>query len=116
MEDYIELYTQLTRLSIDNFTSKDFYADNCGTIFNKHFYEKCSLLFIIWQDETTPIMVHNGLAKENTSKDEFEDLISIWGGTFYYNKKKHPTANPYSKLWNKKKFPKLQKHMYILLV
>ena len=115
MEDLIDTYTQLNQLSIENFTSEDFYTDNCGTIFNKYFYETCSLLFIIWQDEYTPIMVHNGLVKENASHLDFDDWIPVWGGTFYYNKKKHANAKPYSKVWSNKLFPKLDKHMNLFL-
>lgn len=108
-----KLLCKLKEMSLDRFTHDDFFDAQDGRIYNKNFYDGCPLLFVLWQDEYTPILVYNSLPKENAPPEEFDNWRSIWG-CFYYNRKHHPMATPYSRRWDDLIIPRLKDYMWIM--
>ena len=106
------LWRKLEKLSLNGFTSDNFFCGQDGRIYNNQFYDGCPLLFVAWQDEDTPVLVYNSLIKEKTSPEELNDWQCIWNN-FYYNRKQHPTATPYTRGWYMLIISRLRKHMWV---
>lgn len=114
VDECIAIMERISELSIERFTEYDFFEDTCGVICNKQFFDGCPLLFIIWHDPKTPVMVYNEFIIDRTKPREEQEAewVSIWG-CMYYSRTRHPGV-VWDKAWCDIILPRLKKHIWVL--